>query len=339
MSENTLEGLRGRTKAALLLGILSENAAMKVVAHLDNNEKEIMSKEITDLPAFDPEITEAVVSEFLEYMGGGGFDVLKRGAEYAVKLLEGSVPSEEIEEIMSRIHSTSIRPFDSLKRIRDVTPILTYLQSEDPQTIAVIVSYMKPSQAAEVLESLPEDKMTEVALGIAGMDQTNKEILLRVENHLNRKLQNLITNEQSQTDGVKTLVNILNNVKRSTEKYLFEKFDEVDQVLSEEIKNNMFVFENIVTLDRRSLETVIQQCTDNEMIAKALKIASEELKEMFYQSMSEGRKKLVADAEEGLGRIKLTDAEEAQQKIASLVKDLEKDGKIVISRGENDVVI
>jgi flagellar motor switch protein FliG len=198
---------------------------------------------------------------------------------------------------------------------------------------------MKPSQGAEVLESLPEGKMIEVALGIANMDQTNKEVLLKVENHLNKQLQNLISNEQNQTDGIKTLVNILNNVKRSTEKYLFDQFDDVDPEMSKIIKDNMFVFEDIIKLDNRSLQKVVNKITDNEIIAKSLKIASEELKERIMQSMSEGRKALVKDADEGLGGIKVAEAEDAQQQIANMVKEMEKNGEIVIQRGDDDVIV
>jgi flagellar motor switch protein FliG len=339
MSENPAEGLKGKTKAALLLGILPDETSRQVIGYLDTIEKEVLTKEITDLPKFDYAVVEAVLKEYIDFMGGGGFDVLKRGAEYAVKILEGSVPTDEIEEMMGRIRSNNIRPFDSLKRIRDVSPILQYLHNEDPQTIAVIASHMKPSQGAEVLESLPEGKMIEVALGIANMDQTNKEVLLKVENHLNKQLQNLISNEQNQTDGIKTLVNILNNVKRSTEKYLFDQFDDVDPEMSKIIKDNMFVFEDIIKLDNRSLQKVVNKITDNEIIAKSLKIASEELKERIMQSMSEGRKALVKDADEGLGGIKVAEAEDAQQQIANMVKEMEKNGEIVIQRGDDDVIV
>jgi flagellar motor switch protein FliG len=339
VTEEILEGISGRKKAALLLGVLRGDVAKNVIQHLTKEEREDLTSEIMRLGDYSHKIVEAVLRDYIDFMEGGGFDVLKRGARYAFQLLEGSLPSDEIEEMMGRIRSNTIRPFDTLKRIRDVSPILTYLHSEDPQTIAVIISYMKPSQAAEVLESLPDEKQVEVALGIANIDQTNKEVLLKVEEHLNNKLQNLITDEQNQTDGVKTLVNILNNVKRSTEKYLFEQFDDIDAELSRTVKDNMFVFEDILKLDERDLQQVVNKITDNELVARALKIASEELKEKFYAAMSEGRRALIADADEGMGRVKLAEAEEAQQKIANLVKELDKQGKIYIQRGDEDVIV
>lgn len=339
MSESVNSGLRGKTKAAMLLGYLPDDVARIVVRKLDSIEKEILTREITNLPSFDVTVAEEVLREYVDYMGGGGIDVLKRGAEYAMKLLEGSVPNDEIEEMMQRIHSSNVRPFDSLKRIRDVGPILTYLQNEDPQTIAVIASHMKPSQAAELLQSLDYEKMVDVSMGIANMEHTNKDVLLKIESHLNKRLQNLISSEQNSTDGVKTLVNILNNVKRATEKQLFERLDEVDFDLSKTIKDSMFVFEDMVKLGDRELQKVVNKITDYELIAKALKIAPEELKEKFYLAMPENRRALVKDADEGLGRIRQSDVEEAQQQIANTVKELEKTGEIVLQRGEEDVII
>jgi flagellar motor switch protein FliG len=330
--------MSGAVRAAILISYLPEETSRKLLENLDMIEREYVTRELIELPYFEPEIVEAVIKEYLEFMGGEAYGSLKRGADYVVKLMQG-FNSDQIEELMGRIHTPSNRPFDSLKRIRDVTPILAYLHNEDPQTIAVIASHMKPSQAAELLQSLPEEKMIEVAIGIATMEQTNKDVLQQVETHLNKKLHNLISNEQSQPDGIKTLVSILNNVKRNTEKTLFERMDEYDMDLSKTIKDNMFVFEDIVKLPQRSLQSVVAKITDNELIARALKGASEELKEKFYQSMSSNRKDMVVDAIEGLGPLRLSDVEEAQQKIASQVKEMEQSGEIVISRGEEDAII
>ena len=340
MAENERNDVKlaGSLRAALIISFLPEETSRMVLEHLDVIEREYITRELIELPYFEPEVVESIMREYMEYMDGEGYDLLKRGADYVVKLLQGS-NSEQIEEMMSRIHNPASRPFDSLKRIRDVTPILAYLHNEDPQTIAVIASHMKPSQAAELLQSLPEEKMIEVAVGIATMEQTNKEVLSQVETHLNRKLQNLISNEQSQTDGVKTLVNILNNVKRNTEKTLFERLEEVDADLTKTIKDNMFVFEDIVKLPQRSLQTLVAKITDSEMIAKALKTAPEELKEKFYAAMSKDRKLMIEDAAEGLGPLRISDVEDAQQKIAAYVKDMEASGEIVLSRGEDDAII
>jgi flagellar motor switch protein FliG len=280
------------------------------------------------------------MTEFLEFIKGNNYGVINSGTEYAMKLLEGSsIPDEEMEEMIGRIYTTNSKPFDSLKRIRDVGPLMTFLGNEDPQTIAVVASYMKGPQAAELIESLPSGKMTEVAMAIAKMDQTNRDVLIRIENHLNKKLENFITDDSSATDGVKTLVNILNNVTRHTERALFDHLEQKDEDLSKIIKDSMFVFEDIIKLDAMSLQIVINKITENELIAMALKTATEEMKERFYQAMTEGRKRLVDDATEGLRQVKRTDAEEAQQKVANIVKELEKNKEIVIQRGEDDVII
>lgn len=334
-----LEDVRGRTKAAILLGFFPVETSKMIINYLDTYEREILLKEISNLPKFDSSVIEAVVLQYIGFIKGNNLGVINSGAEYAMKLLEGAIPDEELEEMMGRIYQNTARPFDTLKRIKDVGPLLTFLQGEDPQTIAVIASHMKPSQGAELLESLPEDKMVEVAMGIANMEQTNRDMLLKIEKHLNKKLENFITEDQNQTDGIKTLVNILNNVGRSTEKTLFEKLDEKDEELSREIKDNMFVFEDIVKLDNASLQTVLNKVMDNDLIAKALRLAPEELKEKFYLAMSSGRKAMVEDADEGLGRLRMSDVEEAQQKIANIVKELEKSGDIILVRGDDDVIL
>lgn len=339
MSENILSEIRGRTKAAVLLGFLPLDTSRKVISYLDNDVKEVITKELANMPKFNSEIVEAVVKEYLGFLKGNNLGMVNSGLEYVTKLLEGAVPDEELEEIMGRVYQNSVRPFGSLTKLRDISPLVTFLQGEAPQTIAVIASYLKPAQASELLQSLPEEKMVEVAMGIANMENTNKDYLLKIERLLNKKLESFVTDDQSQTDGVKTLVNILNNVPRSVEKVLFDGLDKTDEELSKTIKDNMFVFEDIIKLDGMSLSKVINSITDNDLIAMSLRVAKEELKEKFYQSMSEGRKRLVVDADEGIGRVRLNDVEEAQQKIAHIVKDLEKAGEIVLSRGEDDVIL
>jgi flagellar motor switch protein FliG len=339
LSENILSEIRGRTKAAVLLGFLPLDTSRKVISYLDNDVKEVITKELANMPKFNSEIVEAVVKEYLGFLKGNNLGMVNSGLEYVTKLLEGAVPDEELEEIMGRVYQNSVRPFGSLTKLRDISPLVTFLQGEAPQTIAVIASYLKPAQASELLQSLPEEKMVEVAMGIANMENTNKDYLLKIERLLNKKLESFVTDDQSQTDGVKTLVNILNNVPRSVEKVLFDGLDKTDEELSKTIKDNMFVFEDIIKLDGMSLSKVINSITDNDLIAMSLRVAKEELKEKFYQSMSEGRKRLVVDADEGIGRVRLNDVEEAQQKIAHIVKDLEKAGEIVLSRGEDDVIL
>lgn len=332
--------IRGRTRAAVLLGFLPIHLSQSIVSLLEPLEKEILIKEVSNMPIFDIEQIESIMKEFLEFIRGNNYGVINSGADYAMKLLEGaSIPDDEIQEMIGRIYSTNAKPFDSLKRIRDVGPLLTFLGNEDAQTIAVVASHMKYQQAAELIESLPSNKMTEVAMAIAKMDQTNRDVMIRVEKHLNKKLENFITDDSSTTDGIKTLVNILNNVTRHTERALFDHLDEKDEELSKTIKDSMFVFEDIINLDAMSLQIVISKIVDNDLIALSLKTATEEMKERFFQAMPEGRRRLVDDAAEGLRQVKRTDAEEAQQKVANIVKELEQNKEIVIQRGDDDVII
>lgn len=339
MEQVVYDELRGRTKAAILLGFLPVETAQKIVAELDTLEKEILLKEVTNMQSYDGEVIEKVLVEFLNFVKGSNYRVMNGGTEYAMKLLEGAMPEKEVQDMMSKIYINNVRPFDSLKRIRDVGPLITFLSNEDPQTIAVVASHIKPTQAAELIESLSPEKMSEVAMAIAKLEQTNKEVLIKIEKHLNKKLESFNTEDSTRTDGIKTLVGILNNVNRYTEKTLFDRLEEKNDELAKKIKQNMFVFEDIVTLDNLSLQKVLAKITDQTLIATALKSTTEEMKEKFYSCMAQKRKEILEDASENLGAIRKSDVEEAQQKIATIVKDMEKANEIVLQRGEEDVIL
>ena len=291
------------------------------------------------MKTYENKVIELVLIEFLNYVKGNNYKIMNGGSEYAKKLIEGAMPENEVQEMMGRIHIKNVRPFDSLKRIRDVGPLLTFLSNEDPQTIAVVASHMKPTQAAELIESLSPEKMSEVAMAVAKMEQTNKEVLIKIEKHLNKKLENLNMEDNTTTDGIKTLVGILNNVNRYTEKTLFDRLDEKNPELAKKIKQNMFIFEDIVKLDNLSLQKVLSKIAEPTLIATALKSTTEEMKEKFYSCMAQKRKEIIEDAAENLGAVRKSEVEEAQQQIANIVKEMEKSNEIVIQRGEEDVIL
>lgn len=330
----------GKEKAAVLMGFLPISAAKEVMKHLSMSEKTEIAKAIARLDVSDFSAVEDSVTQYVTFLKGSSHGVVESGVERVIELLRGIVSDEELDSIIRNLYTDSRTPFEFLKTIKDVGPLMTLLSSEEPQLIAVIASHLKPSLAAELLSALPREKMRDVAEGIAMMEQTNPAVLDKMERYLSERLSGFNFQDVSnETNGIKNIVSILNNVTRSTERTLFDSLEEKNPELAKKIKDNLFVFEDIVKLDARSLQKVFATITDNELIAKAMKTASKELQEKILSVLPEGRKKILANEMEGMGPIRKADSEEAQQKIANTVKELERKKEIVIVRGDGDVIL
>lgn len=331
-----------QTKAALLLCLFPEALAQQVIGHLENEERKKLYTEIANIKHiadYQKEVIEEVVRGYLDYISNDEMSSFKGGAQHARRLIGDSMPTDEFDAMLDRLTSGGGKPFDSIKKLRDITPLLMTLHEEDPYVIALTISLIKTTQAAEILENLPEEKAIEVVRCAARLDQTNAEAISTIERYLAKKLEMVSKEDNNITDGLKTVVSILNNVNRSSEKVIFEKLDVLDPELSQEIRDNMFVFENLVLLDARQFQDVVNKITDDEVIVKALRAADEELKERFYKSMPQARREIVQEIEERIGGVRLTDAEEAQQKIANIVKEMTTSGQLIISRGDGDVIL
>lgn len=258
--------------------------------------------------------------------------------EYIRRIFK-NMPEDELEKLLEDLWYNKDNPFEFLNSLTDLEPLLTVLNDESPQTIAIIASYIKPQLASQLIERLPDHKRVETVMGIAKLEQVDGELINQIGDLLKSKLNNMAFNAINKTDGLKTIVNILNNVSRGVEKTVFQKLDEMDYELSEKIKENMFVFEDLLGLEDLALRRVLEEITDNGVIAKALKIAKEEIKEKLFTCMSSNRKEMILEELDGLGPLKMTDAEKAQQTITDTVKKLEKEGRIIVQRGEDDVLI
>lgn len=342
MSEEVLDKkivLRGNEKAAILISLLPEKLKTEIMLGLTKEEKLEVGKVMKDKLEYNDKEVEFVLLNYITFMKETKLAGAAGGPEYIYNLYKDTMDEEELEELMNRLFNNEGIPFETIKKKTDIKPLITILQKEDPQTIAIVASYLKPVQASQLLQALPPEKMQKVAFAIAELDQPNPEVLLELETEINKMMDMYVSDEQNQTDGIKTLVSIINNVPRSTEKIIFNYLDEKNQELSEEVRNKLFMFEDIAKLEVRDVMAIVGEISDDAVIAKALRGAPEEIKVLFNNSMSEGRRERVADADAVLGKLKLTDVEEAQQEISTIAKGLEKDGKITISRGEDDVIL
>ncbi|MCL8515901.1 flagellar motor switch protein FliG [Listeria monocytogenes] len=334
-------GISRREKAALIIWSLDEQIATEVVDLLPDASKQRLAREMAKMKEMDGGAVEEATREFLgelELLSGG---IAKLDREHLQRLFP-DMTTEELNQLIygveaeSRIGETAL---DILREIDDVDALFTIISDESPQTIAMIASYMKPEEASKLLALLPEEKMINTVIGIASLEQFDSEVMQNVSNLLRIKLDTMSNSSLNKTDGIKNVANILNNVTRGLERTIFEHLDAEQAELSERIKEKMFMFEDIILLDNMTLQQVLAEIQDNNKIARALKNEKEELKEKILSCVSKNRRDMITEELEVLGPIRLSDVEQAQQDIANVVKNLEKDGKIVIQRGEQDVLI
>lgn len=330
--------LGGRQKAAIFMISLGPDRSSEVMKHLKDEEVEALIFEIARIEHIEPAQKEAVLKEFHELMLAQDF-ILNGGIDYAREILEKSLGSQKAMDIVNRLTtSLQVKPFDFVRRT-DPQHLVNFLQSEHPQTIALVLAYLESKKASEVLAQLPVDIQADVAKRIAKMDRTTPEVLREVERVLERKLSTLASEDFSSAGGIDAIVEVLNLADRSTEKTIIETLEQEDPELAEEIKKRMFVFEDIVLLDDKSIQKVFRE-VDNNDLSKALKSVDDEVKEKVYRNMSKRAVALLKEDMEYMGPIRLHDVEEAQQKVVNIIRKLEEDGEIVIARaGEDEMVV
>ncbi|HIP92388.1 MAG TPA: flagellar motor switch protein FliG [Thermotoga sp.] len=329
--------LTGRRKAAILLVILGPEKAAQVLKHLDDETVEQLTIEIANVGSVSDEERRKVLQEFQNIMKAKEM-ITKGGLEYAKKVLEKAFGPEKAAKIIERlISSLQVKPFDFIKTA-DPVQIVNFLQNEHPQTVALVLSYLEPDLAAQVLGSLPEDLQAEVLKRIALLERASPDIVREIERNLEKKLSGFVGQSFSKVGGIDTAAEIMNNVDRATERSIMEKLAADNPELAEEIRRRMFVFEDILKLDDRSVQLVLRE-VDTKDLAVALKGASDELKEKIFRNMSKRAAQLLKDEMEYMGPVRVKDVEEAQQKIISVIRRLEEAGEIVIARGGGEELI
>lgn len=337
MTRSGKKKLTGRQKAAMLLISLGPDVSAQVYKHLSEEEIEKLTLEIANVRQVDSETKEKVLEEFHQIALAQDY-ISQGGIGYAKSVLEKALGEEEAMKIIERLTSTlQVKPFDFARKA-DSTQILNFIQNEHPQTIALILSYLKPEQAGQILSELPQEMQADIAKRIAVMDSTSPEIVNEVEMILEQKLSATVTQDYSETGGIESVVEVLNSVDRSTERTILDSLEIQDPELAEEIKKRMFVFEDIVTLDNRSIQRVIRD-VENEDLMLALKAASDEVKEVIFNNMSKRMAETFKEEMEFMGPVRLRDVEESQTRIVAIIRRLEEAGEIIIARGGGDDII
>ena len=329
--------MSGKQKAAILLVSLGPELSASVFKHLREEQIEDLTLEIAGLKRIQPETRDQVLEEFhdliiaREYLEHGGID-------YARELLEKALGASKAEDIINRLTaSLQVRPFDFARKT-DPGQLLNFIQNEHPQTIAVILAYLHPEQAGLILSSLSPELQVNVARRLAKLDRTTPEVLQEIETTLEKRLSAFVMDDYTAAGGVDAAVEVLNMVDRTTEKTIIDSLEEEEPELAEEIRKRMFVFEDIITLDDRSIQKVLRE-VDSKDLALALKTASEDVSSRIYKNMSKRAADMLKEDIEFMGPARLRDIEETQQKIVAIIRRLEDTGEIVIARGGEDEVI
>lgn len=332
-----MKRLTGKQKAAILLISLGPDVSAEVYKHLTDEEIEKLSLEISSVQKVDSDLKEDIVEQFHQIAIAQDY-ISQGGVGYAKTVLEKAFGKQEAMNIINRLTSSlQVRPFDFARKA-DPHQVLNFIQGEHPQTIALILSYLDPEQAGQILSELEEDVQADIASRIATMDSTPPDIINEIEQVLEKNISSSLTDNYTQTGGIQAVVDVLNEVDRSTERTILDSLEIQDPELAEEIKKRMFIFDDIVILDNRAIQRVIRE-VENEDLRLALKVASDEVKDVIFKNMSERMAETFKEEMEYMGPVRLRDVEEAQTRIVGTIRRLDEIGEIVIARGGGDDII
>lgn len=331
------EEITGVQKAAILLIALGPDKSSNVFKHLKEDEIEQLTLEIANTRSVSPAMKDAVLDEFYEVCLAQQY-IAEGGIGYAKDLLEKALGSERAKDVIGKLTaSLQVRPFEFVRKT-DASQLLNFIQDEHPQTIALILSYLSSNQASAIIPALSPEKQTDVAKRIAQMDRTSPDVIKEVEKVLEQKLASLVNQDYTIVGGVDSIVDILNTVDRGTEKHIMESLEIEDPELADEIRKKMFVFEDILSLDDRSIQRVLREVDNNEL-AVALKGSNEEVQNLIFSNLSKRLATMIREDMDFMGPVRMKDVEEAQQKIVNIIRKLEDSAEIIISRGGGDEIV
>ncbi len=329
----------GMTKVAVFMLAVGPETAGLLMRHMERETVEELTREIASLGVVLPEKSQAIVEEFYnvalakQYANEGGLS-------YARMVLEKALPKDDAARVMEQIaHQVHQQPFSFLQKAESEN-LLTFMQDEHPQTIALILAHLPASKGSEILSGLPPTKQIEVVTRVANMEQTNPEVIQEVEKGLEQRLSGIVSQQFQKVGGVEAVAEMLNLSDRATEKGILETLEAEDPDLVEQIRRLMFVFEDILLVNDKGIQAVLKEIAHDEL-ALALKTASDDMKEKIFSNMSERAAVLIKEEMEYMGPVRLSDVEGAQQRIVDVVRRLEDAGEIILQGrgGDTDVVV
>lgn len=333
--------LTGPQKAAILFLSLGEDIASDILKNLEDDEIQKISTHMRQLKNISQEDTVRVLDEFY-YRTSAGAIPPQADENYIKRMITKALGERRAEEIMGEVASAHKREKNSFQQsIRNLDPkaIAILVSNEHPQVISVIVAHLPPERAAQVLTLLPENLRMEVILRFSQTEAITAEVLEVIDDVLQKKVNSLGAKESQKVGGVQKVAEVVNHMDKASQESLLDQLGEADPALADEIRQLMFSFEDLILLDSRSVQTLLQEISNQEL-ALALKAASDTIKALFFNNMTERAANMLKDDMDVMGPVRLRDVEAAQQNIVRTARRLEQDGKVTIrGRGEEDVLV
>lgn len=333
-----MEDVSGIRKAAILLISLGAETSAEILRLLPESYIQKVSYEIANIDYVNPTEREEILNEFLEMSQARQY-VIDGGVDYAREILNRALGAQRAKEVIDLLNQIQLRerPFN-IARKADPMQLKNLLLSEQPQTVALVLCYMQPDKAAQILAQFPLELQTEIAERIGTITSTSPAVIEKIEKVIENKFSSYVENDTETVGGVHALVEILNSVGRSTEKNIIQVLEERQPELADEVKANLFTFEDIIALHASDVQKVLRH-VDNDDLMLALKGVSDEIRNFVFQNMSSRAVETIKEDMQFMGPARLSAVEEAQQKIVAIIRTLDESGEIYIRRGDQDAII
>lgn len=334
--EKADEKMTGLRKAAILMVLLGEEGSASLLRNLEEDEVQLISREIAKLSAITTAQAETILEEFYQMSVAGDY-VRKGGIDYAKRVLVGAFGPDSAKKMLDRLIKTlgaESASFDALRKV-DPQQLAKFIHSEHPQTIALVLSHLSSAQAADLLFSLPPEMRGEVALRMASLDQISPEIITKIAGVIANKLKNLGDVSRENYGGVNAVAEMCNCLDSNTSREILDTIEQSDPKLVETIRQLMFVFEDLLLMDQNAVKELLQR-VDRKVLTIALKGTSEQLRNHILSSMSQRGSEMLREDMDSLGPIKIREVETAQQQIIAIVRQLEAEGVISLKGGGGD---
>lgn len=335
MSSDKLTPLQ---KAATVVVSLGADRASKIYKYLDESDIEKLTVEVAKLGHVESSMAENILDEYYK-MCLTQKVVTDGGLEYAKSVLEKAFGESTASSLLSKVSKSLQNRSFSFLRKNDVKSLVSILGRERTQTIALVLSYLEPELAADVIEALPEDKKIGVVESIAGMDSISPTAVKIIEEEVHKRFSNIYTTDFTTIGGIDYVAEVMNNVDRSNEKYIFNELGKRNAELTDTIRRKMFVFEDLITLDARSIQKIIRESDAKDLVFALKGVTDQKLSQLIFANMSKRMAENVQADLEITTNVRVKDVEEAQQRIVGVVRRLEEEGEVVISKSGKEEVI
>jgi flagellar motor switch protein FliG len=335
--ESTSSFMTGTRKAAIFLMVMGEDFTARVFQHLEDREIKILGEQMAQVKKVDSKTVSAVMNEFSREMGDGSMGI--SGKDFLQKAVPKAFDTKKADDILGDLLSKGEEK--SFEKLSNFNPhiLANLLMTEHPQTIALILVNMKYQTAAEIIRLLPENIQGEVIIRISDLDDVPNDIVNEVHEVVDEMLADMGNETAASQGGIEAAAEILNNLDHQTENTIFEKIESLREELADEIRQKMFVFSDLVTLDDRSIRALLKEISNDELIL-ALKTSSEDLSEKIFSNVSQRAAEMMKEDMEVMGPVKLKDVEQAQLNIVKTARRLEEEGKIILgSKGGEEVLV